>query len=312
MNKKGFSIIEVVVAVGIFSAATIALLKGVSIINKGEQSLGARAELNVHLTRLSYVFNDLESCRSNLKFIDGRVELKDPKKVYGGGSEFFSYPLKIYNYRIDSLSVGTDYKEIIINISKKNTNKLYSTVKPLRLFLNLKYDEARNPIDCIDERERLKESFLYEISQRICKKGEYRVRKLGGRKSTCLAKESLNQDAFSCDSGSYLNKVELFNNDGIVDYVYTCRENKGCPTGKIGLSHGGELKCHDMCPSGKMTFLMNEGVRCLDFTCPVGSYVSRIRESGVECKKLIDSSVSECVRFKLINNSSGELTLECI
>lgn len=309
--KNGFSLIEVMVGTAIFSSLSLILLKGFSLVNNGQQQLSFHAQLDLHAIELEYIFKDYNICKANFNFGANPVVKNQLKIVNSSGDTLIKYP-KIYNkFRIDEYLISPqNNNKVILKVSKKTKNGFVSMRSKI-FSLNFKNDSSGKPVDCIDEKDIQEKTFFNEVVKRTCKDSEFEVKKIGGKETRCLPKKGLNKDHFKCKNGEALHKIELVNNNNNAEYIYQCKKGGTCPDNQISLSKNGMIQCFDKCKNGTMGLVIRGELKCMSLKCPAGSYISRVRESGVECRKLIgDSSV--CERFKLVTNNSGELVMECL
>lgn len=339
-KQKGFSLIEMMIAMGVISALLVSITKVMEVSEVSMQKVSSNRHINQKVTALKFhLWNNKENCDQVIDLSSGTPVLKSSTTInlthrpnflsINDNSEY-----KKQGFRVDAIEIKKDFfndENFELNITFYNIKK--SRIELKKIPLIIQYNSLNGTTYCTSIQDEFIASLKNIVALEAC-------RGLGQIIDTydttltpnnrwspkCInsATEVANDLSFTCPDYSYLKGIKLVDdvsNWGKMKISPICSDPViQCSSNQFGIIDGTSIipSCINNCSVGEVGIISNSGILCVKLECSSSSdveYISAIKNDGsVECRKLlVGVSSSKCNKGQTYLNisSSNELTVNC-
>lgn len=348
-GRKGFSLVEVLIAAGLASGLALVVAQVLSSSSKTQKNIESKTEISAGMDRIRSVMQSSISCNLNLKGKPAASNITDIRYCDNAdpinltcntaGVPMIAIADRFGDYEVTSIqtelvSAGT----IALNVKFNHVNSSVSKhgLKELNRTMLVQAQVTAGTIqNCFSDVSNAIDTAVING----CKGNSAELIGLPGGGFEC---HHNTDNTINCGPGEFLDQVTTPSGmvklvcDKISNNVTACPTGEyakgvatdgnlicvpiSCPTGQIGLlSSSGNIECINSCNNGNVLIKTTSGWKCTNTMCTDGGgngiqqYLVGFDPNGNKiCNTLVDATNTECkTGSKMVANNDGSIKLVC-
>lgn len=348
LNNRGFSMIQLMITVGIVSGLSAAIMQITNNTSKLKKRVLNKSEVSNIEYQISQSLSLVNNCNLNFKknetpkLVDNKqlvvnrtlngttsivpVLNTDTEKTKSG---IIVGAMSLLLSKKDSTAIGETfskyasrdlhgYAEISLEfgLNSPSNNKYKKIVsRAIPLYLNLDNNNKFQSCYASGFNDQLKDA----IAKAIEKSCGYGMKFNDDIENPECIPEAAEKDIAICPEGQYIKDIKITDDgSGKIKYEHKCLPEL-CQDNEIGVWHNGKMSCVN-CRPNELPVMTTEGMKCKSLTCEGSQgkmeYFAGIDNKGEKiCKVLVNAKNSQCGEngFYMLqtDDPSGSITSKC-